>query len=119
VTEEDARAALLDFRHAYSGRVLPDIQAGQFLRLFRGYQPETVGAVIDDLVRLGLTRPAPAEMGELLRTKGGRGPAGGRARRYGPTQADDGWEAGMVPANEAGWLEAATEAKRALRGARA
>jgi hypothetical protein len=115
VTEDDARAALLDFRHAYSGRVLPDIQAGQVLRLFRGYQPEVVSTVIDDLVRLGLPRPAPAEMGELLRTKAGRGPGGGRARHYGPTLADAGWEDGMVPANEAGWLEAAAEAKRGLR----
>jgi hypothetical protein len=112
---DECALAMEALLQAWQYTPMPNVQRRQFERLFAGYPTSVVRDVLDDLIRLGLTRPGPAEMGELLRTKAGRGPAGARARRYGPTLADAGWEDGMVPANEAGWLEAAAEAKRGLR----
>ena len=71
-------------RQAWSYTPMPDIQRRQFARLFAGYSTTVVRDVIDDLIRLGVSRPGPAEMGEMLRTKLGIGPAGHRAHRHGP-----------------------------------
>lgn len=115
MTPDECALAMTALRQAWSYTPMHDVQRRQFERLFRGYPTETVRAVLDDLIAKGFTRPGPAEMGEMLRTKLGASPAGGRARRYGSTLDDDGWRDGMVPANEPGWNEAAADAKRRLR----
>jgi hypothetical protein len=114
VTEDEVGLAVTAYRQAWQYTPMPDVQRRQFERLFAGYQTAAVRDVLDDLIRLGVTRPGPAEMGELLRSKAGLRPAGGRARRYGHTVDDDGWREGMVPANEPGWLEGASDARRRL-----
>lgn len=83
MTDDEAKLALGALRQAWSYTPMTDIQARQFERLFRGHQVSIVRDVLDDLIRIGVPRPGPAEMGELLRQKCGRGPAGQRARRHG------------------------------------
>jgi hypothetical protein len=112
--DEECALAMEAFQLAWQYTPMPDVQRRQFQRLFAGYPTTAVRDVLDDLIRIGASRPGPAEMGEMLRTKLGHGPAGARVRRYGPSLDDDGWREGMVPANEPGWMEAAAEARRRL-----
>ena len=84
MTDDECALAMTAFRQAWQYTPMSDIQARQFQRLFSGHQTATVRSVIDDLIRVGATRPGPAEMGDLLRSKAGLTPAGGRARRDGP-----------------------------------
>lgn len=81
--------ALEALAQACEEQPLSAVVAGQYKRLFAGYSTDVAGSVIDDLVRLGIRkRPAPAELGEMLRTKMGVGPAGSRVRRDGPYLTD-------------------------------
>lgn len=72
------------FRSAYPYVPTTKVQDRQFQRLFSAYPVEVVSGVITDLIRIGASRPGPAEMGELLRTKMGKTAAGARVRHPGP-----------------------------------
>ena len=85
VNSDECGKALKAVHAAFPYQPMSDVQRRQFERLFAGYQPEPLRAVLDDLIRLGIkSRPGPAEMGELLRSKVGRDPAGQRVHRDGP-----------------------------------
>jgi hypothetical protein len=84
MNSDECALAMTALRAAWQYTPMSDVQARQFQRLFDGYPTEVVRDVLDDLIRLGVTRPGPAEMGELLRTKMGRPTHGGRVRHDGP-----------------------------------
>lgn len=96
---------------------MTDVQSRQFERLFRGHQVAIVRDVLDDLIRIGVPRPGPAEMGELLRQKIGRGPAGMRARRHGE-QVDFGVPIAPVPDSVREALDAGKRANAEAHKAR-
>jgi hypothetical protein len=82
MTEDEAVKALDAFRQGWPYVPMPDVQARRFVRLFEGYPVPLVAKAIDDLIRIhGAQRPAPAEMGELLRSLGKSHFAAAVARR--------------------------------------
>lgn len=81
---EECVLAMEAFRAAYPYVPTVKVQDRQFQRLFSAYPVEVVSGVITDLIRIGASRPGPAEMGELLRTKMGKTAAGARVRHPGP-----------------------------------
>jgi hypothetical protein len=69
VTDDECTLAVEAWRSAWQYTPMADVQVRQFRRLFIGYPVETVRTVLDDLIHRGVSRPGPAEMGEMLRTK--------------------------------------------------
>lgn len=85
---DEVTLAMEAFRQAWPYVPMSKVQDGQYRRLFAGYPTEPVRSVLDDLIRIGVhNRPGPAEMGEMLRSKIGATPPGGRTQRPGLDQA--------------------------------
>ena len=98
MTEDEALLAMTALRQAWAYTPMSDVQARQFKRLFVAYRTDTVRDVLDDLIRIGATRPGPAEMGDLLRGKLGHKAAGRTGARRGEVYLDH-----EIPGVPRGW----------------
>ena len=105
--------AITELREAWPNQEIPDKHLRHWRDVLGMYSREVVRTVLMDAKTTMKGRPTWGEFGALCSQLS---LASAKAKRQGPFLDDDGWEEGLVPANEPGWLEAAADAKRRLRG---
>lgn len=81
---EETKLAVKAVQTAWRREPMEDMEARQFARMFLDYPTEIVRAVIDTLIAQGSTRPGPAELASMIRTKMGKPTPGRRVQHHGP-----------------------------------
>ena len=108
LTRDDIDQAVEELAARFAGLAITDRQRAAYGDTLRFFDAREVFAAIDTIARSGRPRPAPNEIAAVVHAGHPTG------QRPGPFLDDGGWDDGMVPANEPGWIEAAADAKRRI-----